>query len=267
MLKRNLMLWSVATILIVAAPSVAQHPATAAAPPAANAEPLPSSTEVLQRNVEARGGEAAIRRHQHVTWKGKFAMPGMGLEGTVLLHASAPNLFHLAIEAPGLGAITQGYDGTVGWGDNPMTGPTVNSGKELEMTAITSDLYADLNTAQYFSKIEVVGRETYAGQPAYKLAFTSKGGIELFSYYSVETGLMLGTTGDLPTPMGEVFVETETADWKEFDGVLYPTRSVQKAMGAEQVLTLTEPDFGAIDPAVFALPEAIKTLVAGKPAQ
>ena len=130
-----------------------------------------------------------------------------------------------------------------------MTGPTINTGKELEMTKIQSDFYADLNTAEYFSKIEVVGQETFAGEPCYKVAFTTKGGIELFNYFSVATGLMVGTTGNLPTPMGEVFVETETRDHKEFDGVLYPTTSVQKAMGAEQVLTLTEPDFGEIDPA------------------
>ena len=266
------MLSIAAALIFVAGASAAQQPAAqqpaaAAAPSAADAQPLPSATEILQRNVEARGGEAAIRRHRHVTWKGKFEMVGMGITGTVLLHASAPNLFHIAIDAAGVGLITQGFDGTVGWGDNPMTGPTVNAGKELEMTRIQSDFYADLNTAEYFSKIETVGRETYAGEPSYKVAFTTKGGIELFTYYSVATGLMVGTNGNFPTAMGDVFVETETGEFKEFDGVLYPTRSVQKVMGAEQVLTLGEPDFSEIDPAVYALPDAVKTLVAGQPAQ
>jgi hypothetical protein len=264
------MLSIVAALIFVAGASAAQEPAAqqpAAAAAPADAGPLPSATEILQRNVEARGGEAAIRRHRHVTWKGKFEMVGMGIEGTVLLHASAPNLFHVAIDASGVGLISQGFDGTVGWADNPMTGPTVNTGKELEMTKIQSDFYADLNTAEYFSKIEVVGRETYAGEPSYKVAFTTKSGIELFTYYSVATGLMVGTNGNFPTPMGDVFVETETGEFKEFDGVLYPTRSVQKVMGAEQVLTHSEPDFGEIDPALYALPEAVKTLVAGQPAQ
>jgi hypothetical protein len=49
--------------------------------------------------------------------------------------------------------------------------------------------------------------------------------------------------------------------------VRYPTRSVQKAMGTEQVLTLSDPDFSPIDPSVFVLPEAIKTLVGVQPAQ
>jgi hypothetical protein len=38
-------------------------------------------------------------------------------------------------------------------------------------------------------------------------------------------------------------------------------------MGAEQVLTLTDPDFSDIDPSIYALPEAVKTLVGAQPAQ
>jgi hypothetical protein len=266
----------IAAVTSLAVPAAAQQPAqqpaasTAPPPAAAPAEdsaPLPAADEVLARNIEARGGEAAMRRHQHCTWKGTFSMPGMGVQGNLTVQSSAPNFFKVTIEADGIGTIAQGYDGKVGWSDNPMTGPTLNSGKELELTAIQSDFYADLNTAQYFSKVETVGRETYAGEPCYKLAFTSKGGVELFSYYSVATGLLRGTSGNLPTPMGEVFVETETGEYKEFDGVRYPTHSVQKAMGAEQVLTLGDPDFSAIDPSVFALPEAVKTLAAAQPAQ
>jgi hypothetical protein len=228
---------------------------------------LPPASEILARNIEARGGEAAMRRHRHVTWKGNFAMPGMGLEGPIVVHSSAPNLFHISIEAPGVGTITQGFDGKVGWSDNPMTGPTLNTGKELELTEITSDFYADLNYDEHFSKIETVGREDHAGEPCYKVALTTKGGTELFNYYSVASGLMVGTNGNLPTPMGEIFVETESGEYKKFDGVLYPTRSVQKAMGAEQVLTLTDPDFSDIDPSIYALPEAVKTLVGAQPAQ
>ena len=210
-----------------AAPPPATAP-TAVAPSAANTEPLPSATEVLQRNVEARGGEAAIRRHRHLTWKGTFAMPGMGIQGNMLLHASAPNLLHIAIEAPGLGTIAQGFDGTVGWADNPMTGPSVNTGKELEMTQIQSDFYSDLNTAEHFSKIEVVGRETYAGEPCYKVALTTKGGIEMFNYFSVATGLLMGTSGNLPTPMGEVFVETENGSTRSSTGCSIRPRACRR---------------------------------------
>jgi len=71
----------------------------------------------------------------------------------------------------------------------------------------------------------------------------------------------------VPTPMGDAFIEIEVGDYKEFDGNLYPTLTKQKAMGAEQVLTVTEVDFSEIDPSVYALPEAVKTLAAAQPKQ
>lgn len=241
----------------------AASPASAdAAGTAAASEPLPTAAEILQRNVAALGGEAAIRKHRHLTWKGTFAMPGMGLEGTLVLHASAPNLFQLTIEAGSLGTITQGYDGKVGWSDNPMTGPTVTTGAELELLAIQSDFYTDLHYTEHYPKIAVAGREDFAGEPCYQVALTTAGGVEMFNYFSVATGLLVGATGDLPTPMGKIFVETEIGGYQEFDGRFYPTMNRQKAMGTEQVLTLSEVDFSEIDPSVYALPEAIKTLVA-----
>ena len=270
--------WSLIGALVsCAVTSVAAQPATPTPAPIAassggtqaaatpDTTPLPSATEILERHVEALGGEAAIRRHRHATWNGTFTMPGMGLEGKVVLQASAPNLFRLVVEAEGIGTISQGYDGKVGWSDNPMTGPTLTQGGELEMLAIQSNFYADLDYAKHYPKIEVVGRETFAGEPCYKLKVTTAGGLDAFHYFSVESGLLVGVAGDLPTPMGEVFVETEIGGYQLFDGRLYPTRNHQRAMGSEQVLTVRDPDFGEIDPSVYALPETIRTLAGATP--
>jgi hypothetical protein len=262
--------WAIlALTAILAAPALAQETATAPATdaPAADAAaqaPLPSAEEILKKNVDARGGEAALRRHQHMTQKGTFAMPGMGLEGSMTIKISSPTYSLVTIEAPGLGVIAQGYDGTVGWSDNPMTGPMLTTGKELELTKLQSDLHADLDPMKHFEKVEVVGREDFAGEPCYKVKMTTASGIEMNNFFSVATGLMVGSSGNLPTPMGDAFVEVVVADYKEFDGLLYPTMTTQKAMGAEQVLTITEMDFSPIDPAVYALPEAVKTLAAAQ---
>jgi hypothetical protein len=250
----------------VAAPAPGGSSATGDAA-AAPQEPLPTAAEILARHVAALGGEEAILRQRHATWKGTFSMPGMGLEGTLVLRSSAPNLFHLVIEAPGLGTIAQGYDGKVGWSDNPMTGPTLMKDGELEMTAIQSDFHTDLHYTTHYPKMEVVGRETFAGEPCYKLALTTASGIATFHYFGVESGLLVGVAGDLPTPMGEVWVETVIGGYQEFGGRLFPTQNRQTAMGSEQVLTLSEADFAEIDPSVYALPEAIRTLVGGQQAQ
>ena len=40
------------------------------------------------------------------------------------------------------------------------------------------------------------------------------------------------TAATAVSPMGEVAVEVEVSDYKNFDGILFPTRSRQKAGGA-----------------------------------
>ncbi|HVR30233.1 MAG TPA: hypothetical protein VMS86_11955 [Thermoanaerobaculia bacterium] len=248
-----------------AAPAApAQAPADAAA---AAAEPLPSVAAVLDRYVEALGGEEAIRGHRSVTWRGTFSMPGQGLEGDLTLQASAPNLFRLDVTAEGLGTISQGYDGKIGWSDNMMTGPTLTRGAELELVAIQSDFYVDLHYAEHYPAMKVVARESFDGEPCLKLAVTTPGGLEMFPYFSVASGLLVGFEGDLPTAMGEVWVRTSIGGYRELDGRLYPTENQQEVMGTRQVITLLEADFTDLDPSVFALPPAIETLVGEAPKQ
>ena len=61
--------------------------------------------------------------------------------------------------------------------------------------------------------------------------------------------------------MGEVPVVVEVSDYKNFDGVLYPTRSKSK-MGPQQMeITITGMSFDqAIPVETFALPADVKTL-------
>ena len=240
-------------------------PAAAAAPGAATAaEPLPAAAPILARYVDALGGEAAIRRHHSVTWKGTFSMPGQGLEGDLVLQASAPNLFRLEIVAEGIGTISQGYDGKVGWSDNMMTGPTLTKGSELELLAIQSDFYVDLHYAEHYPEMTVVAKESFGGEPCWKLSIKTAGGLEMFPYFSEASGLLVGVEGDLPTAMGEVWVRTSIGGYRELDGRLYPTENRQEVMGTQQVITLREADFEALAPEVFAMPVAIRTLVDGQ---
>ena len=136
----------------------------------------------------------------------------------------------------------------------------------VELEPSEDSARALLDYAQLYPKRETVGRETFAGEPCVAVAVTTSGGIEMKNYFSVATGRFVGSSGHLPTPMGKVFVETEITGYKEYGGRLFPTETRQKVMGTEQVLTLTDPDFSEIDPSVYALPEAIKTLVSAQPA-
>jgi hypothetical protein len=100
------------------------------------------------------------------------------------------------------------------------------------------------------------------GQDCYRVRIQWKSGRESFDCYSVETGLIVAIQQKSESPMGTIDVTVNMNEYKDFDGIKLPTRIVQQMMGAEQVMTITTVDFGAVDPAVFELPAEIKALVA-----
>jgi hypothetical protein len=73
---------------------------------------------------------------------------------------------------------------------------------------------------------------------------------------------LLKTDATAVSPMGEVPVEVVVSEYKNFDGVLYPTRSKSK-MGPQQLdITITGMSFDeAISPDLFELPAEVKALV------
>ncbi|UCE59470.1 MAG: hypothetical protein JSU63_18755 [Phycisphaerales bacterium] len=99
---------------------------------------------ILQRMVEALGGEEAIRAQSAQTLGGKLAVGGM-LEGTLTIHTAAPNLFLSSVELGGMGTFLQGFDGKIGWGDDPQRGSRILEGAELERMRIQADFYSPMH--------------------------------------------------------------------------------------------------------------------------
>ncbi|MEE2775890.1 MAG: hypothetical protein VYE73_03895 [Acidobacteriota bacterium] len=231
--------------------------------PAAAQQELPSPTEILDRYVEALGGEAAIRKHEQVTWTAKLEIPGMGIEADATLAAAAPNKFRLTMESDAMGSVDQGFDGQIAWSDTAMTGPMILEGAEREDAVLLADFHADVNYAINFPLLETVAEEDFDDETAYKVRAETATGRETFHFFSVETGLLIGSEGNQATAMGELFATSRIGDYKEYDGRLFPTELIVEVMGAQQVIRLIEPDFSVIDASVFEPPEAIKTLAAG----
>ena len=66
------------------------------------------------------------------------------------------------------------------------------------------------------------------GEDCYKVLLTPATGKPETQFYSKKSGLLLKTTATAVSPMGEVAVEVEVSDYKNFDGILLPTRSKSK---------------------------------------
>ena len=224
--------------------------------------PLPTASDIFTKSIEAIGGEAAIRKHTSMVTKGTLSMPAAGMSGNLEIITLAPNKILTLMEFAGVGKITQGFDGTVGWSMNPMQGPSLIEGSMLEELKKSSDMYKDLDPSKIWSKAETKGAVNFGGVPCYEIAVTGGPG-DGAVYYEIQTGLTRGMILTVETPMGKMPSTTMMSDYKEFDGVKIATRTDVEAMNMKQILVVDSVDYKSIDPAIFNLPPEIKALVSG----
>src|SRR6516162_4017776 len=105
------------------------------------AEQLPPVDQILNRYVQALGGKAAIERLTSMAMTGTIEVQSAGLKGKTEMIANVPNKYLLKIEIDGIGAFTQGFDGTTGWAQDPMNGLRDISGLELAQLKREADLH------------------------------------------------------------------------------------------------------------------------------
>jgi hypothetical protein len=225
-----------------------------------SAQALPAAREIVDRYVVAVGGEAALRKH--TSWKavGRFSVPASGMAGE-LEAVQAPGRMFARINIPGIGELLRGYDGTIGWSINPLEGPRILEGAELAQTREELSRGAALRDTTVVSSLQTLEKTTLNGEECWKVKVVWKSGRESFDCYSLKSALLIATEGKTTTSMGEFQYTTDIHDYKLFGEVRIATRVVQRALGQEQVVTTESVEFGPVDAAQFALPDAIKALV------
>ena len=227
------------------------------------ANELPTAKELIGRYIEAMGGEAKLKSVQSSHARGTMEMAAMGMSADMEIMAAAPNMFLMKMSMPGVGDIATGFDGEIAWVDNPMTGPMLLEGDQLKEMVKQADFYSDLNYDKLYPTQETLEKVEFAGQHAYKVKLLDDDGKETLQYFAVENGYLIGTEGEQTNEMGTIMVTTELHDYSNVEGHLVPMKMVQKMMGMESVITMTEISFDSVEASAFELPDSIKTL-AGK---
>jgi hypothetical protein len=218
---------------------------------------LPTPAALVARYVDAIGGEKALRQHQSSTRTGKMSIAAMGMEGSSTTRAAAPNKIAMSIET-GMGAMNQGFNGEVGWADNPMTGVQILDGDQLANMKRQADFFAPLNYSQHFTTMETVEETEFNGMAAYKVKLLGPSGRESFEFFAKDTGLLLGMQGVQDGPMGESEVKLSFSDYKDFGGMKVPGKTTIDVAGMQIEQTVDTVTFDDVDPSAFDLPEAVK---------
>ncbi len=74
--------------------------------------------------------------------------------------------------------------------------------------------------------------------------------------------MLVKTTATAASPMGEISAEVTVSEYKNFGGVLMPTRSKQKAGGQELEVSVSNVGVNeALPPDIFNPPADVKALI------
>jgi hypothetical protein len=233
----------------------------ALAPAQGAAQDLPPAQEIIDRYVEAIGGREAATAAVSTRSTGSFNMPAMGMTGDMEVINSAEGAMSMRVTIPGMGDMLSGYTGEVGWSMDPMTGPRLLEGAELDaMREQAEPLYA-VRDGSLFESYETTGENSYDGEACWEVHYVWNSGREVTECYSKESGLVIAQTTSQETPMGVIEVVSRLTRYEQFGQVLVPTMVTQSMMGQEQVMEINDVQIGDIDPSLLEPPAAIQTLI------
>lgn len=242
---------AVAVVAAVSVPAAAQQ--TSAITPGARA--------IVERHVTALGGAKSMASATSMRATGTLAMPAQGITGTVEIMAARPNRTLLKAVIAGIGTLESGFDGERGWTVDPITGPMLLTGKQLEQATFDAVFDGPFHDLTRYASLTAAGVETFDGRKTQRVNAVSTSGDVSAEYFDVETGLHAGSVSTRETAMGPIEVTSLVRDYRRTGDSLQAHQLVQKMMGVEQVITLERYEFNIVPAGAFAMPPAVKALI------
>ena len=221
----------------------------------------PEAKAIIARHVTALGGEAAMKPFTSMRASGALSMPAQGITGTVQIIAARPNKTLLKAEIAGIGTLESGFDGERGWTIDPIVGPSLLTGKQLDQARFDAVFEGPFYDLSRFASLTAAGLETFDGRQAQRVNAVTVSGDASAEYFDVATGLHAGSVSKRETAMGPIEVTSFVRDYRKTGGTLQAHQLVQKMMGVEQVITLDKFEFNTVTPDAFVMPPAVKALI------
>src|SRR5271157_6301254 len=203
------------------APAAQTTPQTAVAQTTPQAA-LPSVDQILDKYVKALGGKAAIEKLTSRVSKGTFEMDQLPGPATEEIGAKAPNKQYMVTDLSSFGQSRRGFNGAVGWEDNPQVGLRDITGSELAAMKRDADFYGAIKLKELYPKMTVKGKESVNGHDAYVIEATPPDGAAETMYFDADSGLLVRTQREGEGPNGKVTIDTTFSDYREVDGVKLP---------------------------------------------
>jgi hypothetical protein len=225
------------------------------------AQSLPDAQALIARHDSLVGGRVALESRTSMRLMGTFTLAAAGIDAPLEILKRRPDQYLFRTSLGPMGDIQQGYDGATAWAVQPGQGAMLLTGEQGAQIAEQADFFADLHDLTRFTALETVRDTTFEGKRAFEVQLTRTDGNVMREFFDVVTGLSLGSTVSVETPMGPRTATVTYADYRDFEGLRMATRIVQRNAQFEVVLTIVAVEFDRVTAEDVALPEAVKALI------
>jgi outer membrane lipoprotein-sorting protein len=221
----------------------------------------PTADELVQKNIEARGGLEKLHAVKSLRMTGTMSLGNEAAAPTVL-EFQRPSKVRWQFTVDGQTAV-QAYDGKTAWVILPFSGdsePHEMSAEDRKGIALQADIDGPLVDAEKKGNtITLVGREKPDGRDAWKLKITTSDGDERFVFLDAKTYLQFMTVTERTVEGRKMEIVNRIGDYRDVDGVKLPHSFEAGAEGVpdSQVLHFDKIEVNVpIDDSRFAMPSA-----------
>jgi photosynthetic reaction center cytochrome c subunit len=200
---------------------------------------LPTVEEILNKYIQALGGEEAIKK---ISSRVITATENVGLSpdtktplvSAVTFYSKAPNLELTVYDTQGTdatlaiyhtppGTSLDGFDGKTAWVQDQKGAVDKQLALDETRVARNASFYECLNLKSEYESMAVTGTEQIGGQNAYVVVGHPANDFPEKLDFDVQTGLLLRKSGVMPTPLGNSPFEILYDDYRDAgDGVKIP---------------------------------------------
>jgi hypothetical protein len=186
----------------------------------------PIVDELVAKNIEAKGGAAALHNLQTLRLNGKMLVQEGQIQLTYTQIKKRPDEVRSEASLQGMTQI-EAYDGKEGWKVSPFFGrkdPERMSADDVK--ALVEDAEIDGPLVDWQAKgntVEYLGTEDVDGTPAHKLKVVRKNGDVSFVYLDPDHFLEIRVLTQRTRHGAYEEVETDLGDYEKAGGVFVPT--------------------------------------------
>ena len=187
---------------------------------------VPSLDDMVAKNIQARGGIAALHEMHSLTLRGKLLVNDGQIELGFVQTVERPSNIRVEASIQGLTQV-QAYNGTIGWQINPFQGrkdPERLSADDIKSLAETvADFDGSLvDWQRKGNRLQYLGTEDVDGTLAYKIKLTRPRGDTEYVYLDPDHFLEIRLLSQRTEHGETVETETDLGDYEKIQGVFVP---------------------------------------------